>query len=234
MFSLCLVFSVSFYAQEPAVKAAEAAVASAQQANAVPENNGAYILQPRDVLEIRVYNLPELSVSIAIRPDGKVSVPLLNELDAAGRTPAQLAQALTEGYAKEFRNPRVTVIVRSFSNQNVYVGGEVDKPQMIPLTGQVTVLQAILQAGGMKATAKEKGVILLRNENGKPQVRQLSINELLKGQPDIVLQPFDVVYVPKSKVAQVDKWVDQHIRQIVPISLGMDFSYLLNGQATIF
>ncbi len=115
------------------------------------------------------------------------------------------------------------------------MGGEVDKPGLLPLTGKITVLQAILQAGGVKGTAKEKGVILLRNDgNGKPQVRQLSLQQLVKGQTDVELQPFDVVYVPRSKIASADKWVDEHIRKLIPISLGMDFSYLLNGQATIF
>lgn len=199
------------------------------------EAMGSYVLQARDVIEIQVYNLPELSVTLVIRPDGKISVPLQPEITAAGMTAEQLAAKLTEGYSQEFRNPRVTVIVRTFSNQNVYVGGEVEKPQLLPLTGQITVLQAILQAGGIKESAKEKAVIVLRNDgHGKPEVRQISLKRVIGGQPDIVLQPFDVVFVPKSKIAQVDKWVDQHIRQIVPVSLGMSFSYLLNGQATIF
>lgn len=225
--------SVGLFSQELPSQAA------GQSGTALPASSGQatgnYILQPRDVLEIKVYNIPEVSVTVAIRPDGRIAVPLLNEIQAAGKTPEQLTDILVAGYEKEFRNPRVTVIVRSFNNQNVYVGGEVDKPGLIPLTGEITVLQAILQAGGVKATAREKGVILLRNDgNGKPQVRQLSLVQMVKGRSDIVLQPFDVVYVPKSHIAKVDKWVDEHVRQIVPVSLGMSFSYLLNGQATIF
>lgn len=230
---LCLfvLVSLGLYSQESKPAGEPGAL---RQASTV-ETTGMYILQPRDVLDIKVYNIPEVSVTLAIRPDGRIAVPLLNEIEAAGKTPEQLTDILVEGYKKEFRNPRVTVIVRSFSNQNVYVGGEVDKPGLIPLTGQVTVLQAILQAGGVKESAKEKGVVLLRNDgSGKPQVRELNLSRLVKGNTDIVLQPFDVVYVPKSRIAQVDKWVDQHIRQIVPVSLGMSFSYLLNGQATIF
>jgi protein involved in polysaccharide export with SLBB domain len=226
---------VGLYSQDSSVPSKPVGEAVAPQETNAAGAAGDYVLQARDVLDIKVYNLPELSVTLAIRPDGKIAVPLLNEVDAAGMTPARLSETLTEGYKSEFRNPRVTVIVRSFSNQNVYIGGEVDKPGLIPLTGQITVLQAILQAGGVKQSAKEKGVILLRNDgHGKPQVRHLSLKELVKGEPDIPLQPFDVVYVPKSRIASVDKWVDQHIRQIVPVSLGMSFSYLLNGQATLF
>jgi protein involved in polysaccharide export with SLBB domain len=233
---LCLIVlaSAGLAAQESPGSAVSPATPAAASA-AVEAGAGEYIMQSRDVLDIKVYNLPELSVTLAIRPDGKIAVPLLDELQAAGRTPGQLTEALVDGYKKEFRNPRVTVIVRSFSNQNVYVGGEVDKPGLFPLNGRITLLQAILQAGGAKESAKESGVILLRNDgNGKPEVHQVSLRELIKGKPDMVLQPFDVVYVPKSKIARVDKWVDQHIRQIVPVSLGMSFSYLLNGQATIF
>jgi polysaccharide export outer membrane protein len=210
------------------------AVKTVSEANAA-ESNGTYILQPRDVLEIRVYNLPEVSETVAIRPDGNISVPLLNEITAAGQTAAKLSETLTEGYKHEFRNPRVTVIVRSFSNQNIFVGGEVDKPGLFPLEGNMTVLQAVLRAGGIKLSAKEKAVVLLRNDgHGNPQVRKLNLVELVKGQPDVVLQPFDVVFVPKSKIAKADQWVDQNIRKLIPFGLGLDFSYLLNGQTTIF
>ncbi len=195
-----------------------------------------YRLQRGDVLDIKVYNLPELSVALAIRPDGKISVPLLDEVEAAGLTAAQLAEHLTNGYQKEFRNPRVTVIVRSFSNQTIYVGGEVAKPGLLPLAGDLTAFQAIVQAGGVKETAKTDSVMLLRNDGqGKPMVRRVSLEEILKGKPDTVLQPFDVVFVPKSRIARVDKWVDQHIRQMIPISLGFSFNYLFgSGTSSIF
>jgi polysaccharide biosynthesis/export protein len=231
---LSLFFFVSFgiCAQEPPLTAAEP---GATGENATLAASGTYILQRRDVIEIKVYDLPEVSGTVAIRPDGKISVPLLNDVVAAGLTPDHLAANLTQGYKHEFRNPRVTVIVRSFSNQNVFVGGEVDKPGLLPLDSQMTVLQAILRAGGVKETAKQKGVILLRNDgHGKPEVRQLSLLAVADGAPDILLQPFDVVLVPKTKVAQLNKWIDQNIRKMIPMGLGFDFSYLLNGTATVF
>jgi polysaccharide export outer membrane protein len=219
-------------AQEPAPKPPEA---PPTQENPDTGKKGEYLLQPRDVLEIRVYNLPELSVSLAIRPDGKISVPLLDEIDAAGLTTARLTAILTERYRSEFRNPRVTIIVRSFTNQNVFVGGEVEKPGLLPLDGEITVLQAVLRAGGVKESAKRDSVILLRNDGqGKPAVRKLNLLEVLKGKPDLTLQPYDVVFVPKTKIARADKWVDQYIRQMIPVGLGLNFAYLLSGPTGIF
>ncbi len=222
-----------FAAQEPPKKQMDA---TATQESPGLGKNGDYILQPRDVVEIRVYNLPELSVTVAIRPDGKISVPLLNEIDAAGVTTARLTAVLTAGYRSEFRNPRVTIIVRSITNQNVFVGGEVEKPGLLPLDGEITVLQAVLRAGGAKESAKRDSVILLRNDGqGKPEVRKLNLLEVLKGKSDTTLQPYDVVFVPKTRIARVDKWVDQYIRQAIPAGLGLNFAYLLNsGQTTIF
>jgi polysaccharide biosynthesis/export protein len=223
---LCLfLFSVaSFAANEPAADPANPAPAI------VSPVRKDYILHRGDVLDVRVYNLPELTAAMAIRPDGKIAIPLQDEIEAAGLTAAKLAALITEGYRGEFRNPRVSVIVRSFSNQTVYVGGEVAKPGLLSLDAGLTAFQAVLRAGGIKETAKKDSVMLVRSgEEGQLLVRKVSFEEILKGKPDTVLEPYDVVYVPKTKVARVDKWIDQHIRQMIPVSLGISFSYLFGG-----
>src|SRR6266567_3591819 len=124
----------------------------------LPTISGPYILQPGDDLEIKAYNNPELSQSVKVRPDGNISLLLLDDVPAAGITPAKLGENLSQAYSQYFRNPKLTVIVRSFSNLNVYVGGEVVNPRLLPLTGKITVSQAVLAAGGFKSTAKLQDV----------------------------------------------------------------------------
>ncbi len=195
---------------------------------------GDYVLQRGDELEIKVFNLPELTESLRIRPDGKISLQVLNDVTAAGLTTAELRTLLTNEYAKEYRNPRVAVIVKSFSNQNIYVGGEVGQPGVMPLRGDLTALAAILQAGGIKETARTNNIILLRNSGaaGKPQVIKIGLNDILKNsKPDVRLQPFDVVYVPKSTIAKADQFMRQYVRDLLPISVNAGFSYLLGVTA---
>jgi protein involved in polysaccharide export with SLBB domain len=188
-----------------------------------------YRLQTGDDLTIKVFNRPELEETLRIRPDGKLSLVLLPDIQAAGCTPSALEQTLTKRYAEFFQDPRVTVIVRSFANQKVYVSGEVGQPGMIALTGELTALNAVLQAGGFKNSARTDSVILLRkDEHDQPLARRLNLRDVLhKGKAgDVVLQPFDVVYVPKSRIAKVDQFVEQWVRQVLPGTLTGGFSYI--------
>jgi protein involved in polysaccharide export with SLBB domain len=192
-----------------------------------------YVLQAGDDLEIRVFDLPELSQKVKIRPDGRISVLLLDELPAAGVTPAGLTESIRQGYSGHFRNPRVTVAVTGFVNQNVFIGGEVNQPRMIALNGRLSAAAAVFYAGGLKPTAKTKEIIILRN-SGKNSARitKLDLEQVLtKGAPDVELQPFDVVFVPKSRIAKLDQFMDQFIKQLQPIAMNMGFSYLLGGQS---
>lgn len=114
------------------------------------------------------------------------------------------------------------------SNISVYVGGEVLHPGLLPLNGELTVTAAVFQAGGLKDTARSNTVVLVRNSGtGVPIVTPLRLDDVIKGKPDTVLEPFDVVFVPKSKIAKVDRFVDQYIRQVLPINVAAGFSYLL-------
>ncbi len=190
-----------------------------------------YRLQRGDALEIRVHQLPELGAELVVRPDGKISVPLLGEIEAAGLAVGRLEEILTTGYQKEYRNPRVTVIVKYFSNQTVYIGGEVTRPSLLPLKDGLTAFQAVFQAGGFKETAREDSVMLVRNNgNDKPVVMRLRLDEVLKGKPDTRLQPFDVLYVPKTKIAKLDKFMDQYVKQVSPMLFSFGFTYLLGGK----
>jgi protein involved in polysaccharide export with SLBB domain len=222
-------------AQQPAAAPGTPAAPAAQAAPAEPGPAAEYVLQAGDEMDIRVYNLPELSQKVKVRPDGRISLMLLDELIAAGATAPSLGESIRQGYSTQFRNPRVTVVVTSFMNQNVFVGGEVNQPRLIPLNGRLSAAAAVFYAGGLKSTAKTKEIIILRN-SGKSaaQLTRLDLESVLnKGAPDLELRPFDVVYVPKSRIAKLDQFVDQYLKQLQPIALNLGFTYLLGGQSVV-
>ena len=194
-----------------------------------------YLLQRGDEITIKVFNNPDLLDTVIVRPDGKITVLLLDDVEAAGLTAAALDEKLTVGYSKFFRDPQVSVIVRAFSNLRVYVGGEVGQPGPVSLRGDVTALEAILQVGGFRPSARLDSVILLRNDGtDRPVSQKLNFKELLsKGGTDVRLQPFDVLYVPLSRIAAVDRFVDQYMRQMLPISLTAGFSYIMGDRIVV-
>ncbi len=195
-----------------------------------PYTEQEYRIQVGDQLDIKFFYNPELNEQVTVRPDGRISLQLVREIMTADLTPAELTDLLTKKYAKELKMPEVTVIVRSFGSQRVYVDGEVAKPGIVPLVGFVTVLQAISQAGGMKDSARMSEVVLIRRgTDNKPLTLQVNAQKVIDGtdmSQDIALKPFDIVYVPKSPIANVNVWVDQYIRKNIPISTG--FGYYLN------
>jgi polysaccharide biosynthesis/export protein len=194
-----------------------------------------YVLQRGDEITIKVFNNNELLDNVVVRPDGKITVLLLDDVEAAGLTAAELDNRLTQGYSKFFREPQVSVIVRSFSNLRVYVGGEVGQPGPVSLRGDVTALEAILQVGGFLPSARMDSVVLLRNDGkDRPLAQKLNFKQLLsKGGADVALQPFDVLYVPVSRIGKVDRFVDQYIRQLLPISLTGGFTYVLRDRTVV-
>lgn len=206
---------------------------SIEQANALSARaaGGEYRLQPGDELDIRFYYNPELNSSVLIRPDGRISLPLANEVQAAGLTPAELGQRLRGAYERELRRPELTVIVRSFNSQKVFVGGEVASPGVIQALGPLTVLQSVTQAGGFKETARANEVLIIRRDpstSADPIVIPVDISSVVDGtgtNQDITLMPYDVVYVPKSPVANVNKFVDQYIRQNIPFGFGLTYGF---------
>lgn len=193
--------------------------------------SGPYILQRGDTLEIKVFNVAELDTMVTIRPDGKISVMLLDDIEAAGLTTAQLDEILTGSYAAFYKDPRVTINVKTFANLKVYVGGEVFQPGLLALVGDMTALRAIMQAGGPKNTGRMDQIVLLRDSGtGKPVSMKVNLKGIIeKGAQDIALVPFDVVFVPKTNIAKVDNFVDQYIKQVLPISMSAGFSYLFNN-----
>jgi len=186
-----------------------------------------YRIQVGDQLDIKFFYNPELNEQVIVRPDGRISLQLIPELVVSDQTPAGLTKQLTQLYAADLKQPRVTVIVRGFGSQRVFVDGEVGKPGMVPILGLMTALQAISQAGGMTKTARQSEVIVIRRgASNKPVAFSVDLKKALEGtdlSQDTPLAPFDIIYVPRSRVANVNVWMDQYIRQNIPIPFSITY-----------
>jgi len=158
-----------------------------------------YIIGAQDVLDISVWKEPEVSRTVPVRPDGKISLPLLNDVQAMGLTPSQLAAQLTESLKKFVTNPQVTVIVTTINSQRIYIMGEVLRAGAYPLLPGMTFLQALSSAGGFTQFANLKKIYLLRQENGKQVKFPFNYKEVIGGKnPDqnIALKAGDTIVVP--------------------------------------
>ena len=179
-----------------------------------------YVLQSGDSLAVKFYYNPELNEEVVIRPDGMISLQLVGDVQAAGLSPAALGAALTQKYTTELATPKVSVIVRQFGGEHVFVSGEVGRQGQVPLTSGLTLYQAIQQAGGLIDSAHRKQVVLIRTgDDGRPAGVAVDIRPIENGEhpeEDIPLRPFDVVFVPKSKIGNLDMWVDQYFRRLLP------------------
>lgn len=190
-----------------------------------------YVLQTNDVIDIKFAYEPQLNERVTIRPDGMISLQIIDEVKAAGLTPAELDRILTERYAKVLNDPEIAVIAREFAFQKVYVGGEVANPGIFALNGNMTVLEAIVSAGGFRETAERKSVIVIsKSPQNTRLVRTINVEAVLSGTAsaeELPLKPFDVVHVPKTAIAKANKFVDEHIRKMIPVNLTGGFSYTL-------
>jgi len=158
-----------------------------------------YIIGPEDVLDVNVWKEPDMTRVVPVRPDGKISLPLINDVQAAGSTPQQLATDVTNKLRKFLTEPQVTVIVTAINSQRVFVVGEVLRAGAFPLIPGMTVLQALASAGGFTTFADVKKIHVMRLVNGKHKEMPFNYREVLKGDnPDqnIKLEPGDTVVVP--------------------------------------
>jgi polysaccharide export outer membrane protein len=157
-----------------------------------------YVIGPDDTLHIAVWKEADLSATLPVRPDGKISLPLLNDVQAAGLTPQQLADSVTEKLKKYIADPRVTVVITGINSKRIYLVGEVLHTGATPLMPNMTVLQA-LSSAGLNQFAKTKGIYILRTENGKQQKLAVNYHKLIKGEEidhNYQLQPGDTIVVP--------------------------------------
>lgn len=195
---LILGLAVSASSQNSTQKSSDKSGATSntqEPASVVPPT---YVIGPEDTLHVSVWKEGELTATLPVRPDGQISMPLLNDVQAAGLTPMQLAASLTEKLKKYVADPRVTVVVTGMNSQRIYVMGEVAHTGAMPLTPNMTVLQALASAG-FSQFANTKGIYILRVVNGKQQKLPFNYKKVVKGedpQQNILLQPGDTIVVP--------------------------------------
>ncbi|MGD0793013.1 MAG: polysaccharide biosynthesis/export family protein [Terriglobales bacterium] len=187
-------------AAQPADSSAPDKTASGKATNAAPTSQVApeYVIGPEDVLHIAVWKEADLTATLPVRPDGKISLPLLNDVQAAGLTPKQLADSVTEKLKKYIADPRVTVVVTAINSKRIYLVGEVLHAGATPMLPNMTVLQA-LSSAGLSQFANTKRIYVLRTENGKQQKLPVNYRKLVKGEQieqNYVLQPGDTIVVP--------------------------------------
>jgi protein involved in polysaccharide export with SLBB domain len=182
---------------------------------------GEYRIQAGDLIDVSFELNPELNVQAIVRPDGKISLQMVGEVDAENRTPSELKEDLRQAYAAELRAPEISVSVVSMAAR-IYVDGQVEKPGEYVWSRQITALQAVALAGGLRETAtKDQIVVLRRRQNGAPEAISIDLEDAKTGQGesrDVYLAPYDLVVVPESGVAEMNRWVDQYIRQNIPFS----------------
>jgi protein involved in polysaccharide export with SLBB domain len=188
-----------------------------------PAQTESYVIEPGDDLEIKFQLTPEINERQIVRPDGTISLQLVDqEIMAAGQTVMQLRAAVRAAYAHQLRDPNVTVLLREFSQTRIFVGGEVGLVGPQALNRATTVMQAILQAQGFKDTAEPSQVILYRQPRGQPAFWQiLDLREAPTspgGDQDVLLASLDIVFVPRSPISDVARFIELNVRRLLPVA----------------
>jgi polysaccharide export outer membrane protein len=158
-----------------------------------------YVIGPEDVLDVRFWKDQDMSGEVVVRPDGRISLPLLNDVPAAGLTPEQLRTRLMDEARRYVETPNATVIVKSINSRRVFITGQVDKPGPYPLTSRITVVQLIAMAGGLREYADAGKIVIMRSENGRVIPLRFDYTKLAEGKnvsQNIDLRPGDTVIVP--------------------------------------
>jgi protein involved in polysaccharide export with SLBB domain len=194
-----------------------------------------YRFRPGDEMDVRLLYNPEISDRVRVAPDGRISLALIGSVLAEGKTVDQLTADLRAKFAKEVRRPDVLVIGRQFDSQRIFVGGEVTTPGVITVPGRLGVLEAILTAGGFRDTARLSQVVLIRRgPDGQPMLRTVDLDALIRtGQKseDVPLKPYDIIFVPRTPIADVDLFVSKYIRGVLPFD--SNFTYAVNAQTIL-
>jgi polysaccharide export outer membrane protein len=192
------------------------------------EDEPGYRLYPGDEIEVATPTAPELTRTVKLGPDGRIDLPLIGSVMAADREVPELEHLLSQAYASRLVRPVVEVALKQAGPVKVFVGGEVGAPGVFDIVGDVDALQAVFMAGGFKASARRGEVVVLRRgAGGRAMMRTVDLSRALKGARGaerVPLRRFDVVYVPRSGVAEVGAFMSQ-IRDALPIG----FSYSLNS-----
>lgn len=187
-----------------------------------------YYLQPGDVISITFFQNPELDETVPVRPDGRISLQLIDEVEVAGLKPPQVQELLNEKYTPYLKKPMATVSIKSFGGQKVYVGGQVNSPGVITIGGRTTVTQAIFDAGGVRSDADISDILIIsRGADSRAFPREVNLKKALKGKlsdEEILVRSYDIIYVPKSGIVKASEFMG-HVYSFIPPNIWFSFSY---------
>ncbi len=188
-------------------------------------------LGPGDVIDVKFLYWPELNESQTVRPDGNISLQLVDDVQVTGLTPEKLDEHLTKIYEGKIKDPVITVIVRSLVNRRVYVAGAVNSPGLVPIQGSMTALEAVMSAGGFnESSADYSSVVVIQHAGDKRYAALVDLKSALENPESYqyYLGPNDIVYVPRTRIVKVNEWVRQHINQVVP-DTGLTYGITTRG-----
>jgi protein involved in polysaccharide export with SLBB domain len=194
-----------------------------------------YVILAGDTLQIRYVYQAEMNQEVVVQPDGNITATLIGQIPAANMTTAELERVLAERTSDRLRNPEVAVSILRFADRNVYVGGEVAKPGLVRYRKGLTPLQAIIASGGLLESARADSVILVRagESNSEFVSRKLDLTGTMVGgvKEPVWLAPQDIVYVPRSSIAEANLWMKQYVMDLLPFMRGnAGVTYRAGGQ----
>lgn len=202
------------------------------------ETTPAYRFGAGDRVKVGFLLTPEMNETALIAPDGMISTRASGSVPAAGLTASDLESRVTAASRRVLRNPLVTVSLEEAGGSVVMVGGAVRQPGIIPLRGPRGVVEAVIGAGGFEPDARMNEVVLIRRGPGnRPMLRTVDVRSFIQSaafsenEGDVPLHPADIVYVPRSRIGEVNQWVDQYVNRLVPFQ--RTFSYAVNGSNVV-
>ena len=192
-----------------------------------------YTVGPGDVIDVKLFYTPELDESQIVRPDGKMTLQLIGDIQAEGKTSEELQRELVNRFSAQLINPKVAVFVRRVHDSKYWVAGEVKRPGPYQMLGHATIVEAIMDAGGgTRPTADLKNVLVVRQRDGRHYGCLVNVKEILQGKEgaSFNLQARDLIFVPSTKITKVDDWMDQYVNKVIPQHLQFWFGYNVNHQ----
>jgi protein involved in polysaccharide export with SLBB domain len=180
-----------------------------------------YHIRAGDQLEIKFFYQPELNDQLIVRPDGHVSLQLVTDMKAEGLTVPEFRTQLMEAYARDLKQPEISVILRA-TGARIYVDGEVNRAGPLVYLSKMNIVQAVSEAGGLKDSAKAGQILIIRpSPDGSPTIFIVNYKKALEGDLHelATLRPSDIVVVPRSAVSNVNSWVDRYLRKNLPIPI---------------
>lgn len=187
-----------------------------------------YRIEPGDTLQVKYVYHTELAQEDVVRPDGKITIKLIGEMEVAGMTTTELEKQIVARSSDQIKGPEVVISIVKFSEKQVFVGGEVGKAGTLLYRKGMTPLQAVIASGGFRDTAAVDSVVLVRlgSKSGEVITRKVNLEEVVKdgAKEQLYLAPNDIVFVPRSSIAEADLWVRQHIVELIPIFRGIGAS----------